>query len=448
MKKAILIGIFLYSTLLRAQQQPVEQLTEQTVIRMPVYAKTPNPGGFVVRIPCAYGQAALQEADTAVNWQQVQVLAVDLVFTDHPGYAALKKLNSERLRNLFAKIPSLAGDSNIVWQVVRQMDGALKAAAQPMFHGFVVYGRHLQSPAVAIAEAEKLKELLTPKAVTVRKKRRGFVVPDTTELRKLYEIEDYIFSGKKPAPAALAYLGLTLKEQDKYRRYDSLFVYERPETDTLETRLVRQPPEDSTVLKVLNRLPWQKMLVVTDVTASMYPYTAQLLLWLRLNEDERRIQQFVFFNDGDNREEDQKPIGRAGGIYTTSSSVADEVEKLLYTTMTKGSGGAIPENNIEALLAGLAACTDCGDVVMIADNWSAVRDMELLSRIKVPVHVIVCGAARGIHTDYLNIARQTGGSVHTVEKDISGLLTLREGDTILIGGYTYRIANGRFELVK
>lgn len=63
-------------------------------------------------------------------------------------------------------------------------------------------------------------------------------------------------------------------------------------------------------------MQWNNMLVVADVTASMYPYTGQLLYWLKLHEDERRIKQFVF-NDGDDKDDAVKTPGNTGGIYTT-----------------------------------------------------------------------------------------------------------------------------------
>ena len=190
------------------------------------------------------------------------------------------------------------------------------------------------------------------------------------------------------------------------------------------------------------------MLVVADVTASMYPYTGQLLLWLQMNEEERRIHQFVFFNDGDNKDEADKQPGSTGGIYTTASSEFENVEKLLYQTMRKGTGGAIPENNIEALLYGMNACPDCQDVVMIADNHSGVSDIQLLPQLKKSVHIIVCGVLNKINPAYLDIARSTGGSVHLAETDIQNLAALKEGETVTLFNTVYKLVKGKFEVVK
>jgi hypothetical protein len=55
---------------------------------------------------------------------------------------------------------------------------------------------------------------------------------------------------------------------------------------------------------------------------------------------------------------------------------------------------------------------------LIADGRSAVRDMALLKEIKKPVHVILCGISRQILLDYVKIAYETNGTVHTIEEDI------------------------------
>jgi hypothetical protein len=366
-------------------------------------------------IPCAFGKANLNFPDTIINFSQLQVTAIDLVFTDYPSADALEKLNTQRLQQLFNKYPVLAADKNIDWKLVRQTDGAVKDSAMDLFHGFVIYYRPLQNAATIKTDLIKLKELLTPKEEPVVK-RNGFVAGDTTELRKQYEIEEYTTVLKLPVDDALRYLNIDAREKVIYKKYDSLFVYVKPGGDS-STKKVMQAPPDSTVIKVFDRMQWYNMLVVADVTASMYAYSGQLLLWLKLHEEERRIKQFIFFNDGDEKEDEQKIIGSTGGIYSTASSVFEVVEQLVFKTMNNGNGGNIPENNIEALLKGLEACPDCASIIMIADNASKVSDMALLKQLNKPVHIILCGVHDVINTDYITIAKATGGSLHTAEKD-------------------------------
>ena len=347
----------------------------------------------------------------------MQVTAINLVFTDYPSTDDLEKLNNRRLRNLFKKYPSLENDSSIEWQLIRQLNGAEKDAAVKLFHGFVICFRPLQNAATGAADITKLKEMLTPEPSPGRKKRNGFLAGDTMHLREQYEIEEYTFIGKMPVKKAEAYLDIDEQGKIGYKNQDSVYVYERPEPKLPGERSIMKAPVDSIVIKVLDRMPWNNMTIIADVTASMYPYTGQLLLWLKQHEEALRIKRFVFFNDGDNKEEDLKPIGNTGGIYSTTASEFEQVEELLYKVMSRGNGGAIPENNIEALLDAQSNCNNC-ELVMIADNNSAVSDMVLLNRLKLPVHIIVCGMHSVVNPDYIKIAKATHGSIHLMENDL------------------------------
>jgi hypothetical protein len=117
--------------------------------------------------------------------------------------------------------------------------------------------------------------------------------------------------------------------------------------------------------------------------------------------------------------------------------------------MQKGHGGDAPENNIEALLVGMSKCLDCENIVMIADNWADVRDIPLLSQVKKPVKIIICGAKNSsVNSEYLQIARATKGSIHTLDKDIYDLHKLNEGQSIKIGKHIYKLQNGIFIQVR
>jgi len=60
----------------------------------------------------------------------------------------------------------------------------------------------------------------------------------------------------------------------------------------------------------------------------------------------------------------------------------------------------------------------------------------------------VCGGESGINPQYLDLARTTGGSVHTIENDITDLSKLNEGQQVNIGSFTYRIQGGKFVSVS
>ncbi|MEM0993883.1 MAG: hypothetical protein AAF847_08755 [Bacteroidota bacterium] len=207
--------------------------------------------------------------------------------------------------------------------------------------------------------------------------------------------------------------------------------------------------KDFVVEQVFSRNDWKDMLVVTDVTGSMTPYTKQLFSWMKLNTLDKRVKQFVFFNDGDTKLDTGKKIGETGGIYHIKAKSYNKVEIEANKAMFSGNGGDDPENDVEAVLKGLELCPDCAENILIADNSSSVRDLILAEQIDRPLRIVVCGAVvGGISEEYLNLARQTGGSVHLMEEDIFNLIKINEGEQIEIGGRQFKIKNNRFVRVN
>lgn len=196
-------------------------------------------------------------------------------------------------------------------------------------------------------------------------------------------------------------------------------------------------------------------IVVTDVTGSMSPYMEQVLLWHALNFTDGKTTRYVFFNDGDARPDG--PVGKSGGLYHCSGTIKDfkNVIGSIVRAASAGYGGDAPENDIEAILGAHAKNGAKGTepIILIADNFSPVRDLSLLDKVKVPVHVIVCGLGRAglscsgyVHEHYLEIARRTGGSIHTIEQDLFDLSKRREGETLRINGVDYILQGGAFRL--
>lgn len=181
---------------------------------------------------------------------------------------------------------------------------------------------------------------------------------------------------------------------------------------------------DSTVVTIMERHPeWNNMLVIMDWTGSMYQYGAQLVLWHKLNMTYRedRVQHFVFFNDGNNKRNSQKKAGRTGGVYRARTDEIEEIVETMEFVMKKGNGGDAPENDLEAVLTGIQYLDNFDEIILIADNKSSVRDIELLEKIDRPVHIILCDVKSKIHPDYIKIANATGGTIHTLEQDMAKL---------------------------
>ncbi|MDX2135508.1 MAG: hypothetical protein SFV52_11990 [Saprospiraceae bacterium] len=189
---------------------------------------------------------------------------------------------------------------------------------------------------------------------------------------------------------------------------------------------------------------WAHKVVVTDLTGSMSPYMDQVVLWHALQLVQHEENRYLFFNDGDRTPEDQKRIGQTGGLYFLDRADMPQLLEKMRETTRNGNGGDSPENDLEALLAGAAKKQGMDELLLIADNYSDVRDKELVIRLNVPVHIVLCGAESGINEDYLEIAYKTKGSIHTIEQDIDDLAALAEGQTVAIGAFQYRVSRGTF----
>jgi hypothetical protein len=70
--------------------------------------------------------------------------------------------------------------------------------------------------------------------------------------------------------------------------------------------------------------------------------------------------------------------------------------------------------------------------------------MELLSKIKIPVDILLCGTRSYVHPNYLNIARATGGNLYAIDTEITGLKQVKEGSTLLFGKARFLLRNGNF----
>lgn len=191
---------------------------------------------------------------------------------------------------------------------------------------------------------------------------------------------------------------------------------------------------------------WKHKVVVTDLTCSMDKYSEDILLWhnLQLNKDEQN--DYLFFNDGDGKPESQKTDGKTGGIHHVKSQSIDSIIKCIQLTrkLSPNCSGDGPENDLEAVLEGVKYINQTNKLILIADNESDVRDMSLLKKITIPIHIILCGVSENINEDYLEIAYHTKGSLHTLNEDITNFNNLKEGEIIQINKKKYKLLYGKF----
>lgn len=435
------------------------------------------------------------------------VTQVDLVFTTYKEHLSFEqiKLNKKRLIALKKVAPALINNPLVRWRLIGQKSSLSIEDAKKSFHGFVVHYRntcvitreteikYLDSflereteititedepytcprfnyrhddywkymiknlkypsiknidtePGMSIASAlidtnGKLKDIVIESSLG-----KGFDIEFISMLKKMPLWIPAKVNGKKTArrvtiPAVFDRHGdLNYKElYDCYKALSCKAVTPPRKSFTIPMY------NDSTLYKVFNRNPkWNKMIVVTDVTGSMYPYIAQLLVWHQLNLKTKKdkVKQITFFNDGDSKR--AKPIGSTGGIYHTKSREFDDFKAVLYKAMKAGSGGDQPENNIEAVLKAIKSCPKGEDIIMVADNYTTPRDLMLAKKINQPIKIILCGAYENINIEYLNLARELKGSIHTMSEDIADLAKYNEGESVFIAGKEFKLEKGVF----
>lgn len=203
-------------------------------------------------------------------------------------------------------------------------------------------------------------------------------------------------------------------------------------------------PFDHDLFRVLKRIPnVEQQAIAVDFTGSMSPYYKELMAWFFLKKY-GQATGFVFFNDGNDLKDRLKVAGKTGGLYSFRTDNLDTILAQALKSVAAGNGGDSPENDVEAVLQAIKDNPKAKEIVLIADNWADMRDYSLISSVKKPVHIILCGTEEGINTQYLDFAKITKGSVHTIEEDIDNLSKVSEGHEVKIGKDTYLYSGGRF----
>jgi hypothetical protein len=478
-RKTIVTIVFCLAVLLSAAQyQPgfVDSVLANKILRIPVY-KQPSTSNESMFLPMGFGKSEILDTMGFYELRNAEILSVDLLFTDYPANLDLKPLNRRRFQNLCKLIPYALSNPNTRWQVIRQMDGYDKETASLMLHGFVINYRKPVTSELTKKEISLIQSVTPhkpdPPAPKNDKLRNWDAIPLTggrpadrgmylrrgikdisrhkDRLTKKQQVGDTLVG----ITARKAVLEKIISERDKMvlPDQDSLYLLLAPPEDAALPVAIKPPPKpttilpDSTVIQVFKRNRFKDMLLVADVTASMSPYTAQIVQWLSDESSEHNLRYLVCFNDGDGSQDVQKKTGKVGGVYGDYFKDVYQISELIQSTMAKGSGGDLQENNCEALLYAVNHCSQYGDLVLVADSWAPVRDLELLSQIKQPVRVIVCGSELGPHPDYVTIAVKTGGSLHYMQEDIGDLSRLKKGEKLIIKGRTYQMVNGKAILV-
>lgn len=434
---------------------------------------------YIIYLPMNYSKFLFTEEDKALfhTLKDTMIERIDLVYTVFRRSKTFDqvKLNKERYE-MFQKFFPQAFNNNLIdWNLMAQNGTMDYKEAQTYFHGFVIYLKphrvttkngitigtamdtRVDDPDTRILETNeevaKIKTLLSKSTATK-------TVFDTTYTQKRKRIWTgmYLAKNKSKRKKGKKFKTKGPKRPKEYKtKYEKVMkVTERevpdPDAAPAPEKVIAEITEDSVVYSVMNRTlgKWKDHVVVQDVTGSMHPYLTQTLLFLRSHIQKNTTEKFVFFNDGDQKPDG--PLGYSGGCYYVSADNVQEIEEMAFEAMRNGKGGKAPENDIEALLYGVKKFPNCQGIVLIADNFSRVRDFRLIPRLMKlgkPVRVIVCGIAKGdvINLDYIYLARYTGGSLHTIDDDITNLANKKDGDAFKVGSQYFKIEKNVIRLI-
>ena len=502
MLRLIPLIFFFSASICCMTQSIIDQILEKPIIQVDKLDKTELHSKIFLKSD--FNRATLGSNKSLARLKDKTVTQVDLVFTTYKEHISFNqlKLNRERMLELEKIAPELIRNPLIKWRLIGQNGSHDTEEAKNAFHGFVI---HYRNPAkfgrsseikyleayldgerdLSISTTTKIsstcpdfnhlgddywkymiKYLKYPKGLDADPGISiASAIVDTCGTLKNIIIE----SSKGPAfdlafismlknmpkwnPAKIGRTNIPRRVVlsgifDKHLDLDYIELYKAYKSVSCKAVTKRTSVAlDSTLYKVFNRNPeWQSMLVVTDVTGSMYPYIAQLMVWHQLNikTNKEKVKQITFFNDGDNKKNHTKKVGSTGGIYHTKAQDFEIFKETLYSAMKAGGGGDIPENNLEAVLNAIRSCPKGKDVIMIADNYAAPRDISLAKHIGSPIKIILCGAYENINVEYLNLARRLKGSIHTMNEDITDLAKYNEGEIVNIAGKKFKLEKGKF----
>lgn len=456
-----------------------ELLSKAQEIELPQYDIS-RQSPYIIYLPMNYSKFLFTKKDKELFYtlRDTMIERIDLVYTVFRRSTTFDqvKLNKERYEMFQEYFPEAFNNNLIDWNLMAQNGTMEYEEAQTYFHGFVIYlkpHRVTTKEGITIGTAldKRVDEPTTRQLETneeinaiqkiLSKSVATKTVLDTsyTEKRKRFWTGMYLAKNKSKRRKGKKFKTKGPKRPKEYKvKYEKVMhLTERevpdPDGSIKPSKVIAEITDDSVVYTVFNRTfsQWNNHIVVQDVTGSMHPYLTQTLLYLRGYIQKNTTEKFVFFNDGDSSPDG--PIGRSGGCYYQSADNVEAIENMAFEAMRNGKGGKAPENDLEAILYGIKKFPKCEGIVLIADNFSRIRDFKLmpqLMRLGKPVRVVICGIAKGdvVNLDYIYLARYTKGSIHTIDQDITDLADRENGQAFKIGTQYFKLDNNRIQLLR
>ena len=357
------------------------------------------------------------------------------------------ELNKKRLEEFAHYYPKVLEKKDIKWKFVAQTGAKTEDAAKKYYHGFVISLKPKTAKETTPISDSEFIGLLTKTEIS----KDTILGVEKKEKCKKVRTGRYLPRNKSKRDAGITYDKKSIwgRKSERVLKCDTISKNIMGKVSHIDKSDKVWTLRDSTVETLLHRnANWNDMLVVCDATGSMSPYYSSLILWIKLQTHNTKVQGYSFFNDGNNKSDNEKKIGKTGGIYTCAGGDTENAVRKLLNCASNGGGGDMEENNLEAILEGIKAYPNCKDIVMIADGLAPVRDMELIAKINKPVRIIICSPIERFHPNYIEIAQKTKGSIHTLETDLDLSIAELEGKTFTLGSVVYKVERGTITPIK
>ncbi len=473
-----LLFLFIFSTSVLSAQQEKEFLAAVNFLKanqelVPKYSFPTNESGrniLILEVPFSNSNFISARLADAVKGKVVE--KIERIYTTFKVSSDFdqQKLNQQRLKNLFSLLPNAFSNPMTEWKLIGQTGAQSVEAGNKYFHGFVITWRPDASPSWVKNELLTLDSIFLKtipnegsssgglKLDSLRSDLRVLTYADGSKVvfnRNISEdsLWQYLKPDKKDFSVVTAMwidtgrTSLMVIEKNfngvKIKRIWKLEDHFSDTPITSENNVYLHNP-DSVVTTVMRRNSWDHIVLVADVTGSMSPYSAQVLAWVPIGLAGGKCAGFVFYNDGDGKSTNQKDVGKTGGIYAVQTQRQDSVFMTMKKAMNAGDGGDLEENPVEAMIYSLNHFPITTEIILIADNFSAPRDLALYAKVNRPVHIVLCGARGTVNPDYLFLARQSHGTIHTVHDDILHLDEMKEGEVVVIEGKHYLLHDEHF----
>ena len=435
-----------------SQSQTFEKTRPYYILKYDVSVNV--PGYQKALIKSVFASERLSTRPLPEELSKGKIVAIDYYYTQFKTAESFVQVNldSLRFRNLALQFPQVhAQIDSVPVRFVEQTLAQTAAEAKYFFHGFVIYYQLIDPPISARADEIALLNRLFD---------HDFTVDDTPEYGQMKEITggrpgDFMsFYGEmihlsEPDTVVVVdrrFLQTEIKKQKrdafatcyqvvstKNRNKVAIKIFEIPKgrypgsapppfqagigglmeksMEESRLRLLARKTEVNNELSTdflsgLQRIESDSLVLVLDVTGSMVPALADVLKWMHQGETKRRIKGVVLFNDGDGMENEKKRNGKVGGIYFVDD-LAD-LKPQMIKAIQNGSGGDLPENDIEAVVAAREHY-GAGNYILVADNIAPPRDILSLYQIDFPLSILLCNGIepKASYLDLLNHSKGT-----------------------------------------